>query len=91
MAPHQDPGAEDLVVYAPTPQTETVMVALQIIASMKWRMEAADAKNAFCQSDRLVRARGSIFVESTDGLGLDPGQLIELVAPVYGLNDAPVL
>ena len=24
------------------------------------------------------------------GLNLDPGQLIELLAPVYGLNDAPV-
>ena len=67
------------------------MAVLQMIASLKWDLEIADAKNAFCQSDRLDRPKGSIFVEPCEGLGLESGSLIELVAPVYGLNDAPIL
>ena len=30
-------------------------------------------------------------MEPCEGLGLEPGSLIELVAPVHGLNDAPIL
>ena len=78
-------------MYAPTPQSESIIAVLQMIASLKWDLEIADAKNAFCQSDRLVRQKGSIFVEPCEGLGLESGSLIELVAPVYGLNDAPIL
>ena len=54
---HQDPDSEDLRVYAPTPQSESIMAVLQMIALLKWDMEIADAKNAFCQSDRLVRPK----------------------------------
>ena len=50
----------------------------------------ADAKNAFCQSKRLEREGGPIYVEPCEGLPLAPGSLIELVAPVYGLDDAPL-
>ena len=67
------------------------MAVLQTIASPKWNLEIANAKNAFCQSDRLVRPKGSIFVEPCEGLGLESGSLIELIAPVHGLNDAPIL
>ncbi len=88
---HQEPDSEDLRVYAPTPQSESIMAVLRAISSLKWDLEIADAKNAFCQSDRLVRPKGSIFVEPCEGLGLESGSLIELVAPVYGLNDAPIL
>lgn len=44
---------------------------------------------AFCQSEPLDRPQGDIYVESCQGLGLDPGTLI-LVAPGYGLDDAPI-
>ena len=67
------------------------MLALQSIAALGWTLEVADAKNAFCQSDRLRRPRGAIYCEPCQGLQLAPGELIELVAPVYGLNDAPML
>ena len=33
---------------------------------------------------------GKIYVEPCEGLPLEKGSLIELVAPVYGLNDAPL-
>eukprot|EP00974_Lingulodinium_polyedra_P050973 4902962-Lingulodinium_polyedra.AAC.1 len=58
---------------------------------MGWNLELADVKNAFCQGDRLVRQAGAIYCEPCEGLDLPPGSLIELVAPVYGLNDAPLL
>eukprot|EP00959_Pyramimonas_sp_CCMP1952_P335476 7024186-Pyramimonas_sp.AAC.1 len=58
---------------------------------MGWRLHVADAKNAFCQSDRLRRPNGAIYVEPCQGLSIPSGQLIELVAPVYGLNDAPLM
>ena len=66
---HQDPDSEDLHVYAPTPQSESIMALLQMIASLEWDLEIADAKNVFCRSDRLVRPKGSIFVELCEGLG----------------------
>eukprot|EP00959_Pyramimonas_sp_CCMP1952_P370082 7750832-Pyramimonas_sp.AAC.1 len=49
-----------------------------------------DLKNAFCQSNKLSRSRGRIFVEPCEGLDLPAGSLIELLAPVYGLDDAPL-
>ena len=88
---YEDPDTEEMQVYAPTPQTESLMMMLQIVASLGWDLTLADAKNAFCQSDRLRREAGPIYVEPCEGLPLGPGELIELVAPVYGLNDAPVL
>ena len=53
-------------------------------------LSIADLKNAFCQSDSLDRSAGPLFVEPCEGLDLPPGSLIQLVAPVYGLNDAPL-
>lgn len=67
------------------------MAALQITASKGWKLELADATNAFCQSDKLSRAKRAIYCEACEGLSLQRGQLIELVAPVYGLNDVPLL
>jgi len=61
------------------------------VTSLGWTLEVADAKNAFCQSNRLSRPAGAIFCEPCQGLQLAPGELVELVAPVYGLNDAPLL
>eukprot|EP00974_Lingulodinium_polyedra_P063806 6160969-Lingulodinium_polyedra.AAC.1 len=49
-----------------------------------------DLKNAFCQSRKLERARGRLFVEPCDGVPVPKGCLVELIAPVYGLDDAPL-
>eukprot|EP00959_Pyramimonas_sp_CCMP1952_P331006 6931474-Pyramimonas_sp.AAC.1 len=88
---HQDPDGETLRVYAPTPQTESVLIVLQVVASFGWALNIADAKNAFCQSEKLRRPNGAIYVEPCQGPPLGSDQLIELVALVYGLNDAPLL
>eukprot|EP00959_Pyramimonas_sp_CCMP1952_P291373 6095027-Pyramimonas_sp.AAC.1 len=53
--------------------------------------KVAGCKIALGQSNRLFRPRGQICCEPCQGLKLAPGELIELVAPVYGLNDAPLL
>ena len=63
-----------------------------LIISLMYGLDlyVGDLKNAFCQSDKLRRPRGRVFVEPCDGLRLPPGSLIELIAPVYGLDDAPL-
>lgn len=55
-------------------------------------MSLVDIANAFIQSGRLLRQSGRLFVEMPRGdllLGVPEGSLIELLAPAYGLNDAP--
>eukprot|EP00959_Pyramimonas_sp_CCMP1952_P212397 4444107-Pyramimonas_sp.AAC.1 len=88
---HQNHDAESLSVYALAPQSESIMLVCQIIASMGWALNVADAMNAFFQSNRLRWPAGATNVETCLWLELKPGQLMDLVAPVYGLNDAPLL
>eukprot|EP00959_Pyramimonas_sp_CCMP1952_P075778 1583988-Pyramimonas_sp.AAC.1 len=45
----QDPDSESLEVYAPTPQSESILACLQVACSFGWSLAIADAKNAFCQ------------------------------------------
>ena len=87
---HQDPDAADMFTYAPTPQTESIMMFLFLMQLCDLALSIADLKNAFCQSDSLDRSAGPLFVEPCEGLDLPHGSLIQLVAPVYGLNDAPL-
>ncbi|CAE7918121.1 PP5, partial [Symbiodinium sp. KB8] len=78
-----------LVTYAPTPQVESIMMFLQVGANPRHRFAFCDVKNAFCQSDRLRRPNGPRYALPCEGLPLPPGALIEIIAPVYGLDDAP--
>ena len=73
---HQDPDTEFLQVYAPTPQSESVLLFLQILASHKFKLQIADFKNAFCQSHELRRSRGPLYVQPCSGLPLGPDELI---------------
>ena len=87
---HQDPDAADMFTYAPTAQTESIMMFLFLMQLCDLALSIADLKNAFCQSDSLDRSAGPLFVEPCEGLDLPSGSLVQLVAPVYGLNDAPL-
>ena len=87
---HQDPDAADMFTYAPTPQTESIMMFLFLLQLCSLTLSIADLKNAFCQSDSLDRSAGPLFVEPCEGLDLPSGSLIQLIAPMYGLNDAPL-
>ena len=84
----QDPDAADMFTYAPTPQTEIIVVFLFLLQLFSLTLTVADLENAFCQSDSLDRSAGPLFVEPCEGLDLLSGSLFQLVAPVYGLNDA---
>ena len=79
-----------MFTYAPTPQTESIMMFLFLLQLCSLTLSIADLKNAFCQSDSLDRCAGPLFVEPCEGLDLPSGPLIQLIAPVYGLNDAPL-
>ena len=53
---HQDPDAADMFTYAPTPQTESIMIFLFLLQLCSLTLSIADLKNAFCQSDSLDRS-----------------------------------
>ena len=78
---HQDPDAADMFTYAPTPQTESIMMFLFLLQLCSLTLSIADLKNAFCQSDSLDRSAGPLFVEPCEGLELPSGSLIQLIAP----------
>ena len=86
---HTDPDLGQLSTYSPTPSTESIMLFLQSSLNCDLRLSFADVKNAFCQSRPLQRAAGRLFAEPCEGLQLQPGAIIELNIPVYGLEDAP--
>ena len=87
---HKDPDGGTFRTFAPTPTAESLHLVCQIIVNLDMKLLFADVKAAFAQADRLVRPRGRLFVEPCDGTPLERGDLIELVAPVYGLDDAPL-
>ena len=87
----RDPDLLSLNRYSPTVTTAVVNIALQLAANRGFKTYVADLKNAFMQSERLVRERGRLFCRQPRGglPGLKPGQLIEIMAGAYGLGDAP--
>ena len=86
-----DPDLLQLDRHAPTVTTATLSVVLQIAASLQWKAAVGDLKNAFMQSDKLVRPAGRLFCRQPRGglPGLEKEQLIEILAGAYGLGDAP--
>ena len=87
----KDPDLMMLERYAPTANTAVIGITMQTAASLGFRGAVGDLKNAFMQSDRLVRPEGRIFCRQPRGglPGLNPAQLIEVLAGAYGLGDAP--
>ena len=67
-----------MFTYAPTPQTESLMMFLFLLQLCNLTLSIADLKNAFCQSDSLDRFAGPLFVEPCEGLDLPSGSLIQL-------------
>lgn len=87
---HKDPDGHELQTYSPTPSVEAITLFLQVALCFGLSLSVADIKNAFCQSNALEREQGPLFVLPCEGLDLSSDALIQLVAPVYGLNDAPL-
>lgn len=87
---HRDPDGGSFKTFAPTPSAEAFHMVCQTIANGRMLLLFADVKAAFAQSNPLRRPQGRLFVTPCDGTPLGPGDLIELIAPVYGLDDAPI-
>lgn len=87
---HKDPDGGTYRTFSPTPSTEALNMVLQVIANEGLLVKFADVKAAFAQSDPLIRPQGRLFVEPCDGVPVEKGSLVELLQPVYGLDDAPL-
>ena len=87
----QDPDACELQAYSPTVCTQNLQVILQLAASHRMPGSCGDLKSAFMQSNPLQRPAGKLYARQPKGglPGMVPGQIIELVAGVYGLIDGP--
>ena len=87
-----DPDILDLERFSPTVTTANFNVALQLAANDGVTATVGDLKNAFCQSQPLHRANGKLYFKQPEGGidGLDPEQIILIIAGVYGLVDAPL-
>jgi hypothetical protein len=82
----EDPDMGQMRVYSPTPQNTSMHACCSVVLDADHDMAIADAKNAFCQSLKLERPNGPLFVEPCEGIDIGDGLLIEIVAPVYGLG-----
>ncbi|CAE7227250.1 RE1 [Symbiodinium sp. CCMP2592] len=86
-----DPDLLELDRHSPTINTTTFGAVLQITASMHFPACVGDLRNAFCQSGVLLRKGGKLYAaQPRHGIpGLHPEQIVEIVAGMYGLGDAP--
>ena len=87
---HQDPDTGTFEAFSPTPSTEAITMFFQICLNESLKIFFLDVKNAFCQSKPLSRPRGKIYATPCEGTGVNSSQLVEIVTPVYGLDDAPL-
>ena len=88
----KDPDLLSLDRYSPTVTTAVISIVLQTACSRHFRTAVGDLKNAFMQSERLVRPKGRLFCRQPRGglPGMSPSQIIEILAGAYGLGDAPL-
>ena len=88
----RDPDLLSLDRYSPTVTTAVISIVLQTASSRKFRCAIGDLKNAFMQSEPLVRPQGRLYCRQPRGglPGMSPSQLIEILAGAYGLGDAPL-
>lgn len=87
---HTDPDSHQLQTYSPMPCTEAISMFFQVCVNLSLSGSFADVSNAFCQANKLDRPEGKLYVRPCEGLDLPADAIIELVAPVYGLDDAPI-
>ena len=87
---HSDPDSGSYRTFSPMPSSEAITLFFQLALCLNLLMAFADVKSAFCQSTALDRPQGPLYAEVCAGLGLSTRKLIQLVAPVYGLDDAPI-
>ena len=87
---HVDPDSGSFKTFAPMPCSEAILRFFQLSLNLNLSVSFADVQQAFCQSEPLNRPQGDLYVQACDGLGIPRDSLIKLIAPVYGLDDAPI-
>ena len=88
-----DPDIHILNRSVPTPDTQNVPLALQMIASIRGEAFVADVKSAFTQSHKNQRLGRRLFASKPPG-GIpgvpdDVPVLIEVLGEIYGLISGP--
>eukprot|EP00435_Cladocopium_sp_Y103_P075952 s11_g70.t1 len=88
-----DPDVCKVETASPTLSSEGLAITLQVLSSYGWRLRIADVETAFLRGENLQRPTGRILAKPPkDGIpGVNEGELVELIKPVYGLVDAPRL
>lgn len=76
------------MLQSPTISSEGKKLCLQLIASLEAEMELGDIAGAFMESDELKREDGPLYLEPPEIDGVDPRQVVLVIKPLYGLNDA---
>ena len=89
----KDPDLGEMEIASPTLHKDSLLLILQLIASMRWVLVIADIKGAFMSSRPLHREQGELYA-SLPKLWLhhteaNPQQLIQIKVAWYGLNDGP--
>ena len=88
-----DPDIHLLNRSVPTPDTQDVPLALQLIASIRGEAAIADVSSAFTQSIKGQRQGRRLFASAPPGgipgVGEDEEVLIEILGEVYGLVSGP--
>lgn len=83
----------DKATQSPTLSIEARHLILQLLASNNWKMCLGDVKGAFMESPPLERKNGKVYASlprgGIPGSTVRPDQLVEIILPLYGLNDAP--
>jgi len=96
---HPDLIAKNTVTGRPVLQTSSPTISrlgrhtlLQSIAFDKHRLESADAKSAFLQSENQEESR-RLWTRATPevahAMGVTPGTLMRIIGAIYGLTNAP--
>lgn len=89
---HQDPDSMSgsFQVFSSMPSCESITLFFQIAINEQLLVCFLDIQNAFCQADRLDRPQGKLYAVPCSGLKIPQEQLIEIIAPIYGLDDSPL-
>ena len=89
---HQDPDSMSgsFQVFSPMPSCESITLFFQIAINEQLLVCFLDIQNAFCQADRLDRPQGKLYAVPCSGLKIPKERLIEIIAPIYGLDDSPL-
>ena len=86
---HHDPDGGTFKTFSPMPSSEAINLFFQLVLNLGFKIAYADVQSAFCQAKPLERPNGPLYAEPCPGLNLPDGALIRVVAPIYGLDDAP--